>query len=113
MLAGGVDSLVTYGPLCGFMRLDAMSRNVARPELASRPFDVDRDGFVMGEGAGFIVLTRVEDISGGSPLGVVLGHASTADAHHLVAPSPDGEGALRCMTLALIDAGVQAPRSPT
>ena len=108
VLAGGVDSLVTYGPLCGFMRLDAMSRNVARPELASRPFDVDRDGFVMGEGAGFIVLTRLEDINGGSPLGVVLGHASTADAHHLVAPSPDGEGALRCMTLALIDAGVQA-----
>ena len=62
----------------------------------------------MGEGAGFIVLTRLEDINGGSPLGVVLGHASTADAHHLVAPSPDGEGALRCMTLALIDAGVQA-----
>jgi 3-oxoacyl-[acyl-carrier-protein] synthase II len=108
VLAGGVDSLVTYGPMCGFMRLEAMSRNVARPELGSRPFDVDRDGFVMGEGAGFVVLTHVEDIGEGGSLGLVLGHASTADAHHLVAPSPDGEGALRCMTLALMDAGVQA-----
>jgi 3-oxoacyl-[acyl-carrier-protein] synthase II len=107
VLAGGVDSLLAYGPLCGFMKLDAMSRNVAQPELASRPFDVDRDGFVMGEGSGFVVLTRVEDAGGSSPLGFVLGHASTADAHHLVAPSPDGEGALRCMTLALMDAEVQ------
>jgi 3-oxoacyl-[acyl-carrier-protein] synthase II len=106
VLAGGVDSLLTYGPVAGFLRLDAMSRQVSCPELGSRPFDVDRDGFVMGEGAGFVVLTRLGDINGGSPLGLVLGHASTADAHHLVAPSPDGEGALRCMTLALMDAGV-------
>jgi 3-oxoacyl-[acyl-carrier-protein] synthase II len=109
VLAGGVDSLVNYGAMCCFMRLDVMSRNVSRPELASRPFDTDRDGFVMGEGAGFVVLRRLQDIgpSGPEPLGLVLGHASTADAHHLVAPSPDGEGAARCMTLALADAGVQ------
>jgi 3-oxoacyl-[acyl-carrier-protein] synthase II len=91
------------------MRLDAMSRNVSSPELASRPFDRDRDGFVMGEGAGFVVLRRLEDVPGSArPLGLILGHASSADAHHLVAPSPGGEGALRCMTLALADAGVQA-----
>ena len=109
VLAGGVDSLVNYGAMCCFMRLDAMSRNVGRPELASRPFDADRDGFVMGEGAGFVVLQRLEDVSapGPEPLGLVLGHASSADAHHLVAPSPDGEGAVRCMALALADAGVQ------
>ena len=109
VLAGGVDSLVNYGAMCCFMRLDAMSRNVACPELASRPFDSDRDGFVMGEGAGFVVLQRLEDVrpSGSEPLGLVLGHASTADAHHLVAPSPDGAGAIRCMELALADAGVQ------
>jgi 3-oxoacyl-[acyl-carrier-protein] synthase II len=108
VLAGGVDSLVNYGAMCCFMRLDAMSRNVRCPELASRPFDTDRDGFVMGEGAGFVVLQRPEDVpaSGPQPLGLVLGHASSADAHHLVAPSPDGEGALRCMALALADAGV-------
>jgi 3-oxoacyl-[acyl-carrier-protein] synthase II len=109
VLAGGVDSLVGYGAMCCFMRLDAMSRNVGCPDLASRPFDADRDGFVMGEGAGFVVLQRLEDISasGLEPLGLVLGHASSADAHHLVAPSPDGEGAVRCMVLALADAGVQ------
>jgi 3-oxoacyl-[acyl-carrier-protein] synthase II len=110
VLAGGVDSLVGYGAMCCFMRLDAMSRNVTCPELASRPFDQDRDGFVMGEGAGFVVLQRLEDVSASAtrPLGLILGHASSADAHHLVAPSPDGNGALRCMRLALEDAGVQA-----
>jgi 3-oxoacyl-[acyl-carrier-protein] synthase II len=109
VLAGGVDSLVNYGAMCCFMRLDAMSRNVSCPELASRPFDTDRDGFVMGEGAGFVVLQRLADVSptGPEPLGLVLGHASSADAHHLVAPSPDGEGAVRCMALALANAGVQ------
>jgi 3-oxoacyl-[acyl-carrier-protein] synthase II len=108
VLAGGVDALVTYGVLCGFMKLDAMSHSVASPERASRPFDVDRDGFVLGEGAGFVVLTRAEDAFGEQSLGQVLGHASTADAHHLVAPAPDGAGALRCMELALADAGVDA-----
>jgi 3-oxoacyl-[acyl-carrier-protein] synthase II len=108
VLAGGVDSLVTYGPMCGFIRLDAMSRNVEQPGLASRPFDIDRDGFVMGEGAGFVVLTRPADAGAAGGLGLVLGHASTADAHHLVAPAPDGRGALRCMSLALADAGVHA-----
>ena len=56
VLAGGADSLVTYSALAGFLRLDVMSRNTAAPALASRPFDADRDGFVMGEGAGFVVL---------------------------------------------------------
>src|SRR5436190_6363381 len=56
VLAGGVDSLVCYAPMCAFLRLEAMSRHVACPPLASRPFDADRDGFVMGEGAGFAVL---------------------------------------------------------
>jgi len=109
VLAGGVDSLVGYGAMCGFIRLDAMSRNVSCPWLASRPFDADRDGFVMAEGAGFVVLQRIEDVpaSGPEPLGLILGHASSADAHHLVAPSPDGEGAVRCMTLALADAGIR------
>ena len=110
VLAGGVDSLVGYGAMCCFMRLDAMSRNLSCPQYASRPFDADRDGFVMGEGAGFVVLKRLDDVpaSAPEPQGFVLGHASSADAHHLVAPSPDGEGAVRCMTLALADAGVQA-----
>jgi 3-oxoacyl-[acyl-carrier-protein] synthase II len=63
----------------------------------------------MGEGAGFVVLVRTYDLGGREGLGSVLGHASTSDAHHLVAPAPDGEGALRCMELALADAGLAAP----
>jgi 3-oxoacyl-[acyl-carrier-protein] synthase II len=85
-----------------------MSRNVAHPELASRPFDRERDGFVMGEGAGFVVMQRATDASAThrSVLGRVAGAASTADAYNLVAPSADGSGALACMRAALDDAGL-------
>ena len=108
VIAGGVDAMVTYNALCSFLRLDVMSRCVASPELASRPFDVDRDGFVMGEGAGFVVLERERDARAQrrSILGYVAGYGANADAHHLVAPSVGGEGALRCMRLALDDAGL-------
>lgn len=108
VLAGGADSLLTYSALAGFVRLDVMSRQVECPELASRPFDQNRDGFVMGEGAGFVVLQRAADVSStGRPVfGYVLGHASTADAFNLVTPCPDGRSALACMRLALADAGV-------
>jgi 3-oxoacyl-[acyl-carrier-protein] synthase II len=108
VLAGGVDSMVSYGALCGFLRLDVMSRRSDDPALASRPFDVDRDGFVMGEGAGFAVLQRPSDTGEREVLGAVVGYGASADAHHLVAPSLDGEGALRCMRLALVDAGADA-----
>jgi len=104
VLAGGAEALVNYGAMCAFLRLDAMTRNVDEPALASRPFDADRDGFVMGEGAGFVVLCRPVDTD--SALGFVLGYGTNSDAHHLVAPAPDGEGAARCMRLALDDAGV-------
>jgi len=109
VLAGGVESLLSYSAMCAFLRLEAMSRNVGCPELASRPFDVNRDGFVMAEGAGFVVLQRLDDAvaTGRDPLGLVLGHASGSDAHHLVAPTPGGEGALRCMRSALADAGAE------
>lgn len=108
VLAGGLESMLTYNALCGFLRLDVMSRNVANPALASRPFDEDRDGFVMAEGAGFLVMVRATDAVAldRAPLGLVSGYGSNADAHHLVAPSPGGEGALRCMRLALDDAGI-------
>jgi 3-oxoacyl-[acyl-carrier-protein] synthase II len=110
VLAGGVDSLVSYAAMCAFSKLDVMSRNVSSPELASRPFDKDRDGFVMAEGAGFLVLQRLPDAVAADRdvLGVVVGHASCADAHHLVAPSPDGAGPGRCMRLALADAEITA-----
>jgi 3-oxoacyl-[acyl-carrier-protein] synthase II len=110
VLAGGADSLVAFSALAGFLRLDVMSRRVDAPELASRPFDAERDGFVMGEGAGFVVLQRPEDAraQGRRIRGHICGHASNADAHNLVAPSPGGEGALDCMRAALLDAGVAA-----
>jgi 3-oxoacyl-[acyl-carrier-protein] synthase II len=110
VIAGGVDSMINFNALCSFMRLDVMSRNIACPAQASRPFDVERDGFVMGEGAGFVVLRRGEDASaaGDHVYGHVMGYGSNADAHHLVAPSADGEGAQRCMRLALDDAGASS-----
>jgi 3-oxoacyl-[acyl-carrier-protein] synthase II len=110
VLAGGADAMLTYNAICSYLRLDAMSRNVQDPARASRPFDVHRDGFVLAEGAGFVVLQRPADaLADGRPvLGLILGHASNADAHHIVAPRPDGGGALRCMRLALRDAGIGA-----
>jgi 3-oxoacyl-[acyl-carrier-protein] synthase II len=105
VLAGGVDALLTYSVVCSFLRLDALTRTVADPELASRPFDADRDGFLLAEGAGFVVLRRLSDVPDPEDvLGTVAGYGTCADAHHLVAPDPDGNGALRCMQLALADA---------
>jgi 3-oxoacyl-[acyl-carrier-protein] synthase II len=110
VIAGGADSMITYNAMCSFLKLDVMSNNVDEPELSSRPFDRDRDGFVMAEGAGFMVLESVREAMarGHTVLGHIAGYASNADAHHLVAPAPNGEGALRCMALALQDAGVRA-----
>jgi 3-oxoacyl-[acyl-carrier-protein] synthase II len=106
VLAGGAEALVNYSAMCAFLRIDAMTRNIVEPALASRPFDVDRDGFVMGEGAGFVVLAR--DTDADAQLGFVLGYGTSCDAHHLVAPAPDGEGAARCMRHAIADAGITA-----
>lgn len=107
VLAGGVDSMVTYNALCSFLRLDVMTRTVDEPELASRPFDVDRDGFLMAEGAGLLVLKRAADLAEHEPvLGYVVGYGASSDAHHLVAPAVGGAGALRAMSAALADAGI-------
>jgi 3-oxoacyl-[acyl-carrier-protein] synthase II len=108
VLAGGFDSLVSYAVVCAFLKLDVMSRCVDQPQVASRPFDAARDGFVMGEGAGFLVLQRTSDAlaEGRTILARITGHAENSDAHHLVAPHPEGVGALRCMRAALADAGL-------
>jgi 3-oxoacyl-[acyl-carrier-protein] synthase II len=109
VLAGGADALVTYSALVGFLRLDVMSRRTDAPELASRPFDEERDGFVIGEGAGFVVLQRRRDAESSNRrvLGFIGGQASTADAYNLVTPNPNGEGALACMRAALADAAIR------
>jgi len=107
VLAGGVDSMVTYNALCSFLRLDVMTRTVGEPELASRPFDVDRDGFLMAEGAGFLLLKRRTDLAADEPaLGCIVGYGASSDAHHLVAPAVGGAGAVRAMSAALADAGI-------
>lgn len=107
-VAGGTDSAVTTVVVGAFARMRAMSTRNTEPELASRPFDVDRDGFVMGEGAAVLVLERWDAARarGARIYGEVAGYAETCDASHIVAPREDGETAARCMRRAIADAGL-------
>lgn len=108
MLAGGAEAPVTELSLAAFSSMKALSTRNEEPERASRPFDLDRDGFVMGEGAAVLVLESLEHARarGAKIRGELLGYAATADAAYVAAPSDDGGGARRCMELALRDAGL-------
>ncbi|RIK45174.1 MAG: beta-ketoacyl-[acyl-carrier-protein] synthase II [Chloroflexi bacterium] len=108
MLAGGSEAAVTPASVAGFAAAGALSNRNDDPEHASRPFDAERDGFVIGEGGAVLVLEALEHAQsrGAKPLAVMAGYASTADASHIVQPSPDGEGATRAMRLAIADAGL-------
>ena len=108
MLAGGSEGLITPIVFCGFDSLRALSARNDAPEQASRPFDAGRDGFVMGEGAGILVLEEYEHARarGARPYAELCGYAMTADAYHATAPAPDAEGPARGMALALADAGL-------
>ncbi|MPZ86475.1 MAG: beta-ketoacyl-ACP synthase II [Nitriliruptorales bacterium] len=110
ILAGGAEAAVNPLTIAGFGAAGALSRRNDEPERASRPFDVDRDGFVSGEGAGVVVLERAEhaDARGARVLGELAGYGLTNDAYHPTQPSPDGTGASRALHLALADAGVDA-----
>ena len=101
---GGAEAAGTTAALAGFGNMTALSTSGV-----SRPFDVDRDGFIMGEGAAVLILEEWQHAvdRGATILGEVLGAASNADAHHITAPSPGGTGAIACMRLALDDAGLQ------
>ena len=110
MLAGGSESLITPVVFYVFDSLRALSTRNDAPERASRPFDKDRDGFVLGEGAAILVLEELDHARArGVPIyGEISGYAMTADAHHSTAPAVGGEGAARCMRLALDDARLAA-----
>lgn len=106
VIAGGCEATLTPVTLAAFARLGALSARALDPGAASRPFDRDRDGFVMGEGGGFMVLERESDARarGIEPRGRILGYGASSDAHHLSSPHPSGRGALSAMGLALRDA---------
>lgn len=108
MIAGGAEAPVTPLSVAGFCAMKAMSERNEAPEKASRPFDAGRDGFVMGEGAGILIL---EDLGralrrGARIYAEIVGYGMTSDAFHVAAPTPDGDGAVRVMRRALEDAGV-------
>jgi 3-oxoacyl-[acyl-carrier-protein] synthase II len=109
MIAGGTEAVITPLGIGGFNAMKALSTRNDEPEKASRPFDIDRDGFIMGEGAGIIVLESVESATarGARIYAEVVGYGMTADAYHITAPAPGGEGAARCMAIALKDAEIQ------
>ncbi len=108
MFAGGTEATITPLGIGGFCAMKAMSTRNDEPKRASRPFDAQRDGFVMGEGAGVVVLEELVHAKarGARIYCEVVGYGNTADAHHMTAPAPDGEGAARCMRMALRSAGM-------
>jgi len=109
MIAGGVESTITPLAVAGFCALKALSTRNDEPEKASRPFEKNRDGFVMAEGAGILVLESLEcALRRGAPIfAEIIGFGCNADAYHITAPSPNGEGAARCMQIALDDAEIK------
>ncbi len=109
VITGGAESSVTPLTMAGFASMKALSFRNESPETASRPFDANRDGFVLGEGCGMMVLEELEFAkSRGAPIvAELVGYGQTADAHHMTAPAPEGEGAQRAMRLTLEDAGVK------
>jgi 3-oxoacyl-[acyl-carrier-protein] synthase II len=107
VIAGGTEASITPLAMAGFSAMKAMSTRNDEPETASRPFDATREGFVMGEGAGCLILEaeEVAERRGARILGEVAGYGLSADAHHITAPAPDGAGAQSAMQMALDDAG--------
>lgn len=106
MICGGSEATIRPTGMAGFCAMRAMSTRNDEPEKASRPFDVDRDGFVMGEGAGILILESLEHAEkrGAKIYAEVIGYGLSADAHHMTEPDPDG--AARCMKMAIRDAGI-------
>jgi 3-oxoacyl-[acyl-carrier-protein] synthase II len=112
MIAGGAEAAVIPIAVAGFNVMDALSTRNEDPQAASRPFDQDRDGFVVGEGAAVVILESEDTLRarGGTPLAEVLGYGCTNDAYHISAPAENGAGAAECMRLALAEAGLTPAR---
>jgi len=108
MITGGVESVITPTCIAGFNAMKALSTRNDEPEKASRPFDRDRDGFVVGEGCGMLVLESLDRALARHAriYAEIIGYGMSADGFHMTAPSPEGEGAARCMAAALVDARI-------
>ena len=109
VLAGGAEAAICPIGVAGFNACQALSTRNDDPTAASRPFDAERDGFVMGEGAGVLVMETLENAieRGATPIVELVGYGSTADANHITQPAPEGEGAARAMKIAIKKAGLQ------
>ncbi|MGE5582393.1 MAG: beta-ketoacyl-ACP synthase II [Bacillota bacterium] len=108
MITGGTEATIVPVAIAGFANMKALSSRNDEPEKASRPFDAERDGFVMGEGAGVLILEELEHAKnrGAKIYAEVIGFGMNSDAYHITSPEPDGSGAARCMELALKSAGI-------
>ncbi len=109
MITGGVESVITRTCIAGFGAMKALSTRNDDPQKASRPFDRDRDGFVVGEGSGILILEALEDAldRGAKIYAEVVGYGMSGDGYHITSPPPDGDGATRCMQDAFASAGIQ------
>jgi 3-oxoacyl-[acyl-carrier-protein] synthase II len=112
MVTGGAEAAITGLAIAGFQNMRALSTRNDDPATASRPFDRDRDGFVLGDGSAMVVLESLEHATkrGATILGEVVGYGASGDAHHMTAPAPNGEGAQRAMRACLADGGVAPER---
>ena len=108
MITGGVEAVVTSTCIAGFNAMKALSTRNDAPEKASRPFDRDRDGFIVGEGSGIVILEALENAleRGAHIYAEITGFGMTGDGYHMTSPSPDGDGMIRCMKAAIDDAKI-------